>query len=278
MNMEELAYRLRDRINSYIHSDRRAIKVLSRLVAFSIFAAIISTIAPTLADELSTDPSMMEPVAASTQAPSSTSTETTTASPSPTPTSTTTEAAVTRPTISNSSPAPLPESSDSATATGPGVALEVQPSYLMKIPRSIAVDPRAATRFAPHIYASVDDPAVEYTMVCISGAGLRLDIAQKGAANNADEGSDLISGDQSGLLIISSATNRAINLLNSQGGLFISSPSGGLAGRSLTFRFLAVTKPVADPALCGAAQSAATTALRPLELGLSTVKGGGKLK
>ena len=115
-------------------------------------------------------------------------------------------------------------------------------------------------------------------MVCVSGAGLRFDVKQKGAANNQVEGSELIAGDQSGLLIVSAETSRAIELINSYQGLFATSTGGGISGRSMTFRFVAVSKPVAEPEYCGAARSGAVVTLRALGLDLSTVKGGGKLK
>ena len=115
-------------------------------------------------------------------------------------------------------------------------------------------------------------------MVCVSGAGLRFDVKQKGAAQNQVEGVELISGDLSGQVIISAETARAIELLNSYQGLFMSSTGGGISGRSLTFRFVAVSKPVADPSYCGAARSGAITTIRPLGLDQSTVKGGGRLK
>jgi hypothetical protein len=103
-------------------------------------------------------------------------------------------------------------------------------------------------------------------------------VKQKGAAHNQVEGGELITGDLSGLVLVSAETARAIELVNSYQGLFISSTSGGISGRSLTLRFVAVTKPVVDPAYCGAARSGAITTLRPLGLDQSTVKGGGRLK
>ena len=87
-----------------------------------------------------------------------------------------------------------------------------------------------------------------------------------------------VSGGYSSPNLLEAETNRAVNLLNSYQGLFISSLNGGLSGRSLSLDFVAVTKPVADPAFCAAARSGATMTLRPLGLDLSTVKGGGKLK
>jgi len=281
MSLDELINRVRYRLDGYFHSEKRSVKFLARFLAFTLFAAVISTIAPTLADELADDPSMMEPVVAeqTTSTVTISPTETTTASPTPNPTFSP-EPEISRPAITNSSAQPLPEgeSSDSATANGPGVPLEIQPRYILKIPATGGIDPRATTYFLPLIYAANEDPEVEFTMVCISAQALRFDLGAKGVANNSIEGEELITGDQSSQLIVSAKTNRAINLVNSVGGLFLSSNSGGLAGRSLTFRFVAVTKPVADPAFCSAAKSGAITTVRALGLDLSTVKGGGKLK
>jgi hypothetical protein len=281
MPLEELINRVRYRLDGYFHSEKRSVKFLARFLAFTLFAAVISTIAPTLADELADDPSMMQPVTAeqTTSTVTISPTETETASPTPNPTFSP-EPEISRPAITNSSAEPLPEgeSSDSATANGPGVPLEIQPRYILKIPATGGIDPRATTYFLPLIYGANEDPEVEFTMVCISAPAVRFDLGAKGSANNSIEGNELITGDQSGQLIISAKTNRVINLINSVGGLFLSSDSGGLAGRSLTFRFVAVSKPVADPAYCSAAKSGAITTVRALGLDLSTVKGGGKLK
>ena len=277
--MDELIDRLRYRFNDYWHSEKRSVKIISRLLAFTLFAAVISTIAPTLADELSTDPQMLEPVVQVQESSTVTITpETPTASPAPSATFTP-EPTVSRPPVAESSQSPLPESTESATADGPGVPLEIQPKYVVKVPASGAIDPRATTYFLPHIYAGSSDPSAEFTMVCVSGtSGMKFDALQKGVANSSAEGSDLISGDQTGVVIISAETNRLVNLINSYNGLFITTRSGGLSGRSLTLRFVAVTKPVVDPAYCGAAKSGAVMTLRPLGLDLSTVKGGGRLK
>lgn len=279
MSFDELIDRLRYRFNDYWRSEKRSVKVITRLLAFTLFAAVISTIAPTLADELSSDPQMLQPVTQSQESSTVTITnETPTASPSPTA-SFTPEAVVSRPAIAQSSESPLPESSDSATVEAPAAPLDIQPKYIVKVPPTGAIDPRATTYFLPHIYAGTSDPDARYTMVCINGtSGMRFDALQKGLPNNATEGSDLVFGDQTGLLILSAETNRVVNLINSFNGLFISTWSGGLSGRSLTLRFIAVTKPVTDPAFCSAAKSGAVMTLRPLGLDLSTVKGGGTLK
>jgi hypothetical protein len=279
MSFEELIDRLRDRFNSYWRSEKRSVKFLSRLAALALFGAVISTIAPTLADELSTDPTMLEPVVQTAETTTTiTIPETPTATASPTPTQSL-EPVISRPPMTPTSQAPLPESGESSTTEADAQPLAIQPKYTVRVPPSGAIDPRAASYFLPHIFVSQDDPEVEYTMICVRGsAGMSFDALQKGVPSNSVEGAERIFGDQSGYLVISAQTNRAINLLNSYQGLFIASQSGGLSGRSLSLDFVAVTKPVADPAFCSAAKSGATMTLRPLGLDLSTVKGGGKLK
>ena len=278
MSIDELIDRLRYRFNDYWHSEKRSVKLISRALALTLAAAVISTIAPTLADELSTDPTMLEPVSQSSTSPMAPFVaETPTASSSPAPTFTP-EPVVSRPAVATASESPFVESSESATAELPGVPLETQTAYLVKAPSTIAVDPRALNRFMPHIYVTNPNPDIQYTMVCVSGAGLRFDVKQKGAAHNQVEGDELISGDLSGQVIVSAETARAIELVNSYQGLFMTSTGGGISGRSLTFRFVAVSKPVVDPSYCSAARSGAITTIRPLGLDQSTVKGGGRLK
>lgn len=279
MSMEELFERLKYRLDGYFHSEKKSVKYLARALAMTLFAAVISTIAPTLADELSTSPSMLQPEPSVTSTTTSIVEESSTATDTPTASATfTPDPQITRPAIANPSASALPEGSESATAEGEGVPWEIQPKYILRIPASGAIDPRASTYFMPHIYVAADDPDVEFTMACISTAGAHLDLKSKSSADNAVEGDLLISGDQSGLLIISGSTNKVLNAINASGGLLVRSTGGGLAGRSLTFRFIAVTKAVTDPAYCSAAQSGVITTIRALGLDLSTVKGGGKLK
>ena len=278
MSFDELIYRLKERIRAPFHSESRFIRFVARMAALGIFAAVVSTLAPTLADELAGSPEILQPTAEATPVPTESAAPTEPASPSPIA-SASEEPVITRPPIASSSPAPLAEPSDSATVVElPPAPLEVQPRYTMRIPSSVAVDPRAKFYLLPHIYASTGDDS-QATMVCISGAsGLQFDTRNKSTSQNSDSGSDLISGDRSGFLMISANTTRVINLINSWAGLQVYSPNSGIANKTLTFQFVAVTKPVLDPTFCGAARSVASTSFRPLALEQSTVKGSGTLK
>ena len=274
MSFEEFIERLKARISDFFNSENKFVRLAARLGSLALFAVVVSTIAPTIADELSSTPEIVQPAQqAPAPTPSPTEVEATpTPSASPTP-----EAEVTRPAIASTSPTPLSESGESVTVKDePPAPLEIQPQYVLRIPNSVAVDPRARSYYLPHIYAAAD--GAQFTMACISGAGVTFDSRAKQSSQNSDEGRDLIMGDQSGFLLISSTTARTVNLINSYTGLLVSSANGGLANKALTMRFVAVTAPVVDPTFCSAAQSSATTAFRPLGLEQSTVKGGGKLK
>jgi len=274
MSFEEFIERLKARISAYFNSENKFVRLAARLGSLALFAVVVSTIAPTIADELSSSAEIVQPAEpAPAPTPSITTVEVTpTPSASPTP-----EPEITRPAIASSSPTPLAESGESVTVKDePPAPLEIQPKYVLRIPNSVAVDPRARSYYLPHIYAAAD--GAEFTLACISGAAVTFDSRNKQSSQNSDEGRDLIMGDQSGFLLISSTTARVVNLINSYTGLLVSSTNGGLANKALTMRFVAVTAPVVDPTFCSAAKSSAFTAFRPLGLEQSTVKGGGKLK
>jgi hypothetical protein len=274
MSFEEFIERLKARISAYFNSENKFVRLAARLGSLALFAFVVSTIAPTIADELSSSAEIVQPAEpAPAPTPSIAAVEVTpTPSASPTP-----EPEITRPAIASSSPTPLAESGESVTVKDePPAPLEIQPKYVLRIPNSVAVDPRARSYYLPHIYAAAD--GAEFTLACISGAAVTFDSRNKQSSQNSNEGRDLIMGDQSGFLLISSTTARVVNLINSYTGLLVSSANGGLANKALTMRFVAVTAPVVDPTFCSAAKSSASTAFRPLGLEQSTVKGGGKLK
>lgn len=278
MSFDEFIYRMKERLRAPFNSEKRAIRLISRLAALGVFAAVISTLAPTIADELSGSTETVEaPIEApASPAPSEQPTESPSPSASPTATE---EPVIIRSTAQPTAPAPLIEPTDSATVIElPPAPLEVQPRYTLRIPASVAVDPRAKFYVMPHIYAATGDDS-HSTMVCISGSSdLNFDTRNKSTSQNSDSGPDLISGDRSGFLMISASTARVVNLINSWTGLQIYSQNTGIANKVLTFQFVAVTKPVIDPTFCSAARSLASTVIRPLGLEQSTVKGSGTLK
>lgn len=289
MSLDEFLFRMKARFSGLIHSEQSLVRVSSRFGALAIFAAVITTLAPTLADELASSPEILEaPIVA---AGDSTTAQTFDLGPkveTPTVPSQVSGVLVTYPSVEVVELSALVEPSDSETAVIvelPPAPLEIQPRYTLQMPGSVKVDPRATSYLMPRIYASTGDDS-QITLACISGSGgLAFHARDDSSAEDFEAGSTLISGNRSEFLMISTNTPRLINIINSnmglpdKTGLRTYSNSGlFIANKSLFIQFVAVTRPVVDPAFCSAAKSTASTLLRPLSLQQSTVKGSGKLK
>jgi len=156
-------------------------------------------------------------------------------------------------------------------------ALNPQPKYLLKVPRSIAIDPRANSYFLPSIYIS----GARYTLACINGNGVNFDLSNKRISNNSfDTRTVMVAGDGTSNLLISGQTEGVLSVINAGGGLFAFTNSGGLRDRSASISLTATNKNTIDPTFC-AAEAPANTAMftfRALGLQVDTKKGSGKLK
>ena len=255
MIFREFFDRLRYRIEDSLHAKKISSRLVARLTMLGLFAAFVTAIAPTLADELASDPSMAEP----TIMVETTTVTTETPSPSATPV----EVVEIE-----------PSASPSSTAEPDVEALETQPRYEIKAPRNSAVDPRATKFFLPALQISVVGSSPKYTMACVRGNGIGVDI---GAKNSIEDG-DFVLGDRTMNLNFVTQTSQIASLLNAEGGALLFSNGTSIAGRSFSISLVAVSKAEIDPSLCGSARSSAQVAIRALGLELSTVKGAGKLK
>lgn len=271
MSLHELIERLRWRIQDAMHASKLSVRTFARFILLALFAAFVTSIAPTLADELASDPSVIEPVV---EASPTTVTETIEPSPSdtaPTETPVATPVATPEPSVSASA-APSP-SEDPKVA-----ALKVQPQYILRLPATSAVDPRATTFFLPSIYLSVKGAQPQHTMACIVGSGINFDIGIKRSIDNTEGQSLSIAGDRTSLIQVVGSTAQVANVINSGGGLFAFSGTKSLSGSTAFISLVGVTKPEIDPQLCSKSATAGATTLRAIGLELSTVKGQGNLK
>jgi hypothetical protein len=271
MSLHELIERLRWRISDAMSASKVSVRTFSRLVLLALVAAFITTIAPTLADELASDPSVIEPVGEFTPV-----TTTETVEPSPTvdaPTETPVATPVASPEPSSSG-SPSPSPSEEAKVA----ALKIQPNYVLRLPATSAVDPRATTFFLPSIYISVKGAQPAFTMACIVGSGVNLDIGTKRSIENTEGDSFAIAGDRTNLIQVVGSTAQVSNVINSEGGLFAFSGSKSLSGSNAFISLVGVTKAQIDPQLCSKSNTAGSTTMRAIGLELSTVKGQGKLK
>ena len=277
MDREDFWFRFRRSFHELFYGERTSVRIFSRLVLLTFVAGFIATVAPTVADVLTQeDPGPVSTYVEPTPEPS---TETTT-SQTPTPQASTSD------TSTAQSPEPDPEysvapaSSDTATAEPiieADAPLSPQPKYTIKIPETFAIDPRANTYFLPSIYLS----GSKFTLVCINGNGINFDLANKRISDDSsDTKTVMVLGDGSSNLRIAGRTAEVLAVINSGGGLFTYTNSGGLRDRSGLISVVATNKATIDSAFCGKASSANTKAFtfRALGLQVDTKKGSGRLK
>ena len=284
MHQEDFWFRFRRSFHELFYGERASVRVFSRLVLLTFIAGFVATVGPTVADVLTPE----EPGPVSTYV-----------EPTPEPTSEATSEPT--PEASDSAPGsaePTPEASASGSAEPipdyslapvksdtPTVmptieadrALNPQPKYLLKVPRSIAIDPRANSYFLPSIYIS----GARYTLACINGNGVNFDLSNKRISNNSfDTRTVMVAGDGTSNLLISGQTEGVLSVINAGGGLFAFTNSGGLRDRSASISLTATNKNTIDPTFCSAAAPANTAifTFRALGLQVDTKKGSGKLK
>jgi hypothetical protein len=275
---EDFWFRFRRSFHDLFYGERTSVRILSRLVLLTFVAGLIATVAPSVAEVLTQE----DPGPVSTYV-----------EPTPEPSA---EAITIRKSNNRSfntgyfrprqQPEPTPEysvapaSSDTATVEPKIEAdapLNPQPKYTLKVPNTLAIDPRANSYFVPSIYIS----GSKYTLVCINGSGINFDLANKRISDDAsDTRTVMVLGDGGPALRIAGRTAEVLSVINSGNGLFAFTNSGGLRDRSASISVVATNKTTIDSAFCGAASSANSKifTFRALGLQVDTKKGSGRLK
>ena len=296
MHQEDFWFRFRRSFHELFYGERASVRVFSRLVLLTFIAGFVATVGPTVADVLTPEePGPVstyveptpEPTSEATSEPTPEASDSAPGSAEPTPEASASGSAEPTPQASASGSAePTPEyslapvKSDTPTVM-PTIeadrALNPQPKYLLKVPRSIAIDPRANSYFLPSIYIS----GARYTLACINGNGVNFDLSNKRISNNSfDTRTVMVAGDGTSNLLISGQTEGVLSVINAGGGLFAFTNSGGLRDRSASISLTATNKNTIDPTFCSAAAPANTAifTFRALGLQVDTKKGSGKLK
>ena len=290
---EDFWFRFRRSFHDLFYGERTSVRIFSRLVLLTFIAALIATVAPSVAEVLTQDdpgpvstyveptpePST-EPTPEPSAEPSAEAKPDPSASESPAPEASTSDASP------EATPEPTPEysvapvKSDTPTVM-PTIeadkALVPQPKYLLKVPQTIAIDPRANSYFLPALYIA----GGRFTLVCINGNGVNFDLSNKRISNDRyDTRTVMVSGDGTSNLLISGQTQDVLAAINDGGGLFAFTNSGGLRDRSAFISVTATNKNTIDSTFCRAAASANTASLtfRALGLQVDTKKGSGRLK
>ena len=282
MHQEDFWFRFRRSFHELFYGERASVRVFSRLVLLTFIAGFVATVGPTVADVLTPEEpgpvsTYVEPTPEPTSEPTPEASDSASGSAEPTPEASASATGSAEPTPDYSV---SPKKSDTPTVM-PTIeadrALNPQPKYLLKVPRSIAIDPRANTYFLPSIYIS----GARYTLACINGNGVNFDLSNKRISNNSfDTRTVMVAGDGTSNLLISGQTEGVLSVINAGGGLFAFTNSGGLRDRSASISLTATNKNTIDPTFCSAAAPANTAifTFRALGLQVDTKKGSGKLK
>ncbi len=274
---EDFWFRFRRSFHDLFYGERTSVRIFSRLVLLTFIAGFIATVAPSVAEVLTQD----DPGPVSTYVePTPEATSESTTAQSPTPQASGSDTATAQSPEPTSEYSVAPASSDTSTAEPiieADAPLAPQPKYTIKIPDTLAIDPRANSYFIPSIYLS----GSKYTLVCINGNGINFDLSNKRISDDSsDTKTVMVLGDGGSNLRIAGRTAEVLSVLNSSGGLFAYTNSGGLRDRSGSISVIATNKASIDSAFCGRASSANTKAFtfRGLGLQVDTKKGSGRLK
>lgn len=292
MQREDFWFRFRRSFHELFYGERALTRATSRLVLLTLIAGALYTVGPSIADVLTQDdpgpnstyiepeptPEASETAEPMAEPDSVSSDATTPPEPDSEPTPDYSVEPASEQPPSDDATEPDEEASPSPTPTEePDSALSPQPRYVLKVPQSMAIDPRANTYFLPSIYMA----GSEFSLVCIRGQGINFDLSDKRISNdNYDTSTVMVSGDGGSRLLVAGNTQAVRATINSNGGLFAYTNTGGLRDKSASVTVIATNRATLDPEFCGAADPAnmAFFSFRAIGLQLDTRKGTGKLK
>ncbi len=241
---------------------------LAKLAIFAVLFVIAVQGVKTMADTLLTSPAP-----SSSPSPTSTPVDTSTVTTSPSPTSTASDSASpTTSASSSSTPAPTstPTVSPSASPSVTPPAASSGQGLTIHLPTMLPLDPRATLVTLPTIEIS----GTSDLLVCIdslSNSGsesLNFDVGVKRAIDQINTANTIISGDLTSHLLISGSISWVNATFNSAAGLRVLSAPHALAGKLVLMRFVAVTRPASDSALCDQGAAANQRLLTFSTLGL----------
>jgi hypothetical protein len=271
--------RIIDSLHSLFYSQKRSVSVGSRFIAVTAAIFTLTTVFPTLAEELLPPTEVVQtsipPVSeeSSQDAVEGQPDQPSTGSETP------------------ASPAPLTEEEEAKAEEAKVKPASSQPQIKFRFPQSIALDPRASVANLPQL--SMTGGSVG--LLCLSSNGV-IDLSAKGSSNNiaaiepvkksdnknsgtentndtqVDRNALQVAGDLTTFVRISGTLNQINELINSAGGLRIYASQGRVVGTSLVASYVELTGSDLSPEFCSKASNQKTIAFRALGLQMDTVK------
>ena len=192
------------------------------------------------------------------------------ASPNPSPSeSISADASTTESTTASGDAVPAPAPSPTKI---PPHAVSNQ-EMLLQIPRVVRVDPRAKQVNLPNVnFAAYGSP---YLMLCMNSSRGLIDVQAKGIDDSFSGEDVFLENDRSLGVQIAGTSSQVVNIFNSFGGLRVTSLDGkGIVGTYLYMRFVAISEPTDNFALCAEAKPSGYWGfeIQPLGLQVNTKK------
>jgi hypothetical protein len=277
--------RIIDSLHALFYSQKRSVSVGSRFIAVAAVILTVTTVFPTLAEELLPPSEVVQSSTPQAEPTTESSAEPVTEQPEP-------EASA----IALDDSAALSE--EEAKAEEERKAEEakvkvapVQPQINFRFPNSIALDPRASVANLPQLAVTGGSMG----LLCLSSNGI-IDINSKGSSNNiavapsvaksGDKDADAsaeasakankdalqVAGDLTSFVRVSGSLNQINEMINSAGGLRVTASQGRAVGSNLTARYVELTGSDLSPDFCGKAANQRSITFRALGLQMETVK------
>jgi hypothetical protein len=280
--------RIIDSLHALFYSKKRSVSVGSRFVAVTVAFFTVTTVFPTLAEELLPPTEVVQSSTPEAEPTSDSSAEPVAEQPEP-----------------EASPVALDDSAalseEETKAEEERKAEEakvkvapVQPQINFRFPNSIALDPRATVANLPQVAITGGSMG----LLCLSSNGV-IDINTKGLSNNmavtpvaksGDKDADAeavasdeaaakanksalqVAGDLTSFVRVSGSLNQINELINSAGGLRVTASQGRAVGSNLTARYVELTGSDLSTDFCGKAANQRSITFRALGLQMETVK------
>ena len=272
--------RIIDSLHALFYSKKRSISVGSRFIAVAAAIFTVTTIFPTLAEDLLPPTEVVQSSTPQTEPTSGSSSKPVADQPE----------TVASPVASQDSAALTEEEEAKAEEAKVKVA-PVQPQINFRFPNSIALDPRASVANLPQLAITGGSMG----LLCLSSNGV-IDLYTKGTSNNtavvqpvakaedkeaegsvaasekANKGALQVAGDLTSFVRVSGSLNQINELVNGLGGLRVNASQGRVVGSNLTARYVELTGSDLSADFCSKATNQRSITFRALGLQMDTVK------
>jgi hypothetical protein len=300
--------RIIDSLHALFYSKKRSVSVGSRFVAITVAFFTVTTVFPTIAEELLPPSEVVQSSTLEAEPASDSSPELVADQPEPeaSPVASETPAAVSEEETKTEEERKAEEEAkakeerkeEERKAEEARVKVApVQPQINFRFPNSVALDPRAFVANLPQVAITGGSMG----LLCLSSNGI-IDINTKGLSNNiavtpvatvtktgdkeedaeaaataaaiakANKSALQVAGDLSSFVRVSGSLYQINALINGAGGIRVTSWQGRAAGSSLNARYVELTGSDLSPEFCGKASNQRSIGFRALGLQMETVK------